>query len=110
MPNEHIEVVKRWLADNDSVSLKELRTARAAAFDAANAAADAADYAYAVADDAANAAYPDDLWSNPAAFAFAAARSAATAAAFVDYADYAAELTADATRWVIRYDNLTNEK
>ena len=29
--NEHIEVVKKWLADNDSVSKKELRANRASA-------------------------------------------------------------------------------
>lgn len=50
--NKHIELVKKWLADNDSVTQQELddnRTTADAAFcaaaDAAFCAADAADYA-----------------------------------------------------------------
>ena len=44
--NKHIELVEKWLADNNSVSLEELK-ANSAAADAANDAADA----YAVAAD-----------------------------------------------------------
>ena len=57
--NIHIELVKKWLADNDSVSQEELKDNRAAAYDAydaAYAAYDAADAAYA-AYDAYDAAY-----------------------------------------------------
>ena len=36
--NKHIEVVKKWLADNDSVSKKELRANFSAASDAVHAA------------------------------------------------------------------------
>ena len=50
--NKHIELVEKWLADNNSVSLEELK-ANSAAADAAN---DAADAAY----DAANAVAADD--------------------------------------------------
>ena len=64
--NEHVEVVKKWLADKHSVSHEELRANADAAADAAGAAgaaaayaADAAYAAYAAADaaDAADAAY-----------------------------------------------------
>ena len=60
--NKHIEVVKRWLADKDSVSKEELEANYAAADAAADAAAadDAADAARGAADDAhaaANASY-----------------------------------------------------
>ena len=65
--NKHIELVKKWLADPESVSLEELKankeTADAAyadwaAYGAAEAAANAAyDAAYAAYWDAANAAY-----------------------------------------------------
>ena len=41
--NEHIELVKKWLADRDSVSKEELE----ANYAAANAAANASYYAYA---------------------------------------------------------------
>ncbi len=56
--NIHIELVKKWLADNDSVSQEELKDNRAAA-DAAYSAAYAADAAYyaAYAAYAADAAY-----------------------------------------------------
>jgi len=52
--NIHIELVKKWLADNDSVSQEELKDNRAAAYAAAYS-ADAA-YAYAYAADAAYSA------------------------------------------------------
>ena len=66
--NKHIELVEKWLKDENSVSLEELKAnkdAAYAAYDASNkdaayyaadAAADAAD-AYAAADAAAEAAY-----------------------------------------------------
>jgi hypothetical protein len=59
--NEHIELVKKWLADPDSVTRKELKANADAAQDAYAAAdsadaADAARYAYA----AAYAAYAAD--------------------------------------------------
>tara|TARA_R110000744_G_scaffold37908_1_gene86758 strand:- start:231 stop:413 length:183 start_codon:yes stop_codon:yes gene_type:complete len=49
--NPHIEVVKKWMADNDSVTLEELRDNRDSAYAAADAAyaaddADAAEAAY----------------------------------------------------------------
>ena len=82
--NIHIELVKKWLADKDSVSQQELRDNRAAAYDADYyAAANAAD------DDAANAA-----------------ADAAHAAANADYDDDA--YWADkAAYWVKRYEELT---
>ena len=55
--NIHIELVKKWLADKDSVSQQELRDNRAAAdayYAAANAAVNAAYY---TANDADKAAY-----------------------------------------------------
>ena len=62
--NKHIEIAKKWLADNDSVSLKELEAATDAAWVAYEVAARAAkdDYefseaeAYAIAFQAAKAA------------------------------------------------------
>ena len=53
--NIHIKLVKKWLADNDSVSQQELKDNRAAAYAAA--AANAAAYAAAHAHAAADAAY-----------------------------------------------------
>ena len=44
--NEHIELVKKWLEDNNSVSLEELATNVEAAWDAYENAMDAADAAY----------------------------------------------------------------
>tara|TARA_R110000796_G_scaffold3237_1_gene12529 strand:- start:167 stop:430 length:264 start_codon:yes stop_codon:yes gene_type:complete len=76
--NKHIELVKKWLADSDSVSQQELEDSRDAAADAYWA-DDAADYAYA----------------------------AAYAAAAYDYAAYADAAAADAAYWVKRYEELT---
>jgi hypothetical protein len=57
--NIHIELVKKWLADNDSVSQEQLKdNCAAAAAYAAKAAYDAAYAAYAF--DAADAAYASD--------------------------------------------------
>ena len=98
MNNKHIELVKRWLADNDSVSPEELKensrsadaaydTAYAAAFDAA--ASDAGAY--------------DAVASAADAFAAADAASAAYAATYAD-ADYA---YAAAKNWVKKYEEVT---
>jgi hypothetical protein len=54
--NTHIELVKKWLADSESVSQKELEVNRIAAYDAAAFAADAAIPDYAAAADAAASA------------------------------------------------------
>ena len=67
--NKHIKLVKKWLADKDSVSQQELEDNRNAAYAAAADAADAADYAayaayYAADDNADNAAY----WTDTAAY------------------------------------------
>jgi hypothetical protein len=79
--NKHVELVKKWLADPSSVTLKELEKNR----DAAAAAYDAADAYYAA---AADAAY------------YAAAVAA-------DAAYYADDAAAD---WVKRYEDLENDK
>jgi len=67
MKNEYIEVVKRWLADKDSVSQEELEAnadAAYAAYDLAPAAA------YAAADDALYAAYSAAYDANAAYAAY----------------------------------------
>lgn len=98
MTNKHIELVKKWLADKDSVSPKELKTnmddawnIHTAAFDAARAAVDAT---------RAEAVY--------------ATRAVSNAAAHADYdADFAAEVAshaADVKYWIARYEELTNDK
>jgi hypothetical protein len=84
--NKHIELVKKWLADNDSVTQQELEDNADAADCAYDAAYDDADYAADVA--AANAA-------NAAYTAYAAAYYAAAGAAV-----YAAS----AEYWVKRYE------
>ena len=84
--NKHISLVKRWLADNDSVTLQELKDNRDSAYADGNVAAEtlyAADVAYAASSDAAAAAE--------------AAARAARAAATTAY-------------WFRRYEELTNEK
>ena len=82
--NKHIELVKKWMADKDSVTQQELSDNRASAYAAYVAyAADAANAANDVA--AANAAY--------AAYAYADA----DAAYWADKAAY----------WVKRYEELT---
>ena len=113
--NKHIELVKKWLENKDSVFLEELEAnakAAAAAYDAANAAYDAAnavdDAAYVAAMAAAAANAVDD-----AAFgaAMAAAANAADDAAFgaamaaAAYYDYAPD--ADAAYWIKRFEELT---
>ena len=94
MKNIHIELVKKWLADNNSVSRDELVAndyAAHAAYDAS-----AAAYAYVAASDADAAAYV--AASDAAAYAYVAA-SAADAAAY--------GVAPDASYWVKRYEELT---
>jgi hypothetical protein len=98
MRNKHIELVKKWLADKDSVSRDELidelvtnEDAARAAYDAAKAVSEAADAAY----DVAYAANVD---------AYAAASDAY--AAYVA-ADDAYEAGSDVSYWVKRYEELT---
>ena len=89
--NKHIEVVKKWLADKDSVSKEELKANAVAAYDAYEAAAyDATYVAYAAAYDAVayDAAY----------------------VAYAAYDDAAYDATYDAAYWVGRYEELTNEQ
>ena len=110
--NEHIELVKKWLKDPDSVSKKELSyhsastmlgysdaaTLYDAAFDALNAAEEAAEAA----------AVAFDLAVNDAAIAFDASQAAAKAANLLMYAtEAAAEGNDDAAYWVERYEELS---
>jgi len=110
--NEHIEVVKKWLDDPDSVSKKELSyssnstmlsyseavAASDAAFDALNATEEAAEAA----------AVAFDLAVNDAALAFGASKCAAKAATLLMYAtEAAAEGNDDAAYWVKRYEDLS---
>ena len=86
--NKHIALVKRWLADTDSVTLQELKnslsTTYAAAINATGASA--------------------DVSSTVAIYAaVAAARDAKVAA------DVVADEVDAAARWVKRYEELTNE-
>jgi hypothetical protein len=89
--NKHIELVKKWLANPESVTQQELEDNRDAAADAAYAAA-YVDYA-AAADYAAHAAadYDDDY------------------AYYADVASYAAAASynTDAAYWVKRYEEIT---
>ena len=55
--NKHIEVVKKWLADNDSVSKKELEYNRVAAYRARAAAGRSSAHATDAVYQAAHAAY-----------------------------------------------------
>tara|TARA_B110000285_G_scaffold227185_1_gene288072 strand:- start:600 stop:866 length:267 start_codon:yes stop_codon:yes gene_type:complete len=87
--NEHIEVVKKWLADNDSVSQEQLSSSRDYAFHAFSAATFLSDAAF---------------------DAFGVAEAVAEAANLVLYATEAAtEGNADAAYWVKKYEELTNE-
>lgn len=89
MENKHIELVKKWLADKDSVSQEELK-ANAMAADVAAKAADVA----------------ADAYVNAAA-ASAAASDAYGAADLPETADAAAE---SATHWIKTYEEMTNGK
>jgi len=82
MTNKHIELVKRWLADNNSVSLEELEAAR----DATHADADAA------------------------AAKVSAARAAVRAVTSARDADLAAAGARAAAFWIKKYEELTNLK
>lgn len=82
--NKHIEIVKKWLKDNDSVSLEELEANKKTA--------DAAYYTAAYADYAA---------------ADAAAKAAAAEAAYLACAYAADAYAAKAAYWVKRYEGLT---
>lgn len=55
--NEHIELVKKFLDDNDSVTKEELKANKDAAYDAARAAAEAAEAAFWAYEAAADVAY-----------------------------------------------------
>ena len=89
--NKHIELVKKWLADKDSVSLEQLEANKDAA------------------DDASYASYDAD-WK---AAAHAAKYAHAHAAKYAKYAEYTATYSAvyyaaaDAAYWVKRYEELT---
>ena len=104
--NKHIELVKRWLADNDSVSNEELTKNSVDAMDAwayaegyadaggsARVAADAADYAAEAAAEA--------VLASLASFAALPAEAAADAEA------EAAEAAEAAAYWVKQYEELT---
>jgi len=93
--NEHIELVKKWLDDPDSVTQRELEANAAAANAAANADFDAAEDADAVYDADPYAAY---------ATASQAAYAAANAADAADEAEDEA-----AARWVKKYEEINDE-
>jgi hypothetical protein len=80
--NTHIELVKKWLADPESVTQQELKDNR----------------------DAAKAAYYADY-----DYDTAAAMAAADAAAYADAAAAAADFAAKAEHWVKRYEELTEQ-
>jgi len=62
--NKHIELIKKWLAEPESVSLEELKANREAAWAAAfDCAAEAAKAAYWAADAAVEAAKADIYWA-----------------------------------------------
>ena len=97
--NKHIELVKKWLANNDSVSSEELKANKEGAY-AAKAANPEADFAayYCAAAMAAAAAYYD----------YDAAMAAAAAYYDYDAADAHVANAADvAAYWVKRYEELT---
>lgn len=79
--NKHIKLIKKYLADNDSVTPEQLQNSRASA-DAA------ADAAYAAAE---AAAYAD------------------TAASYTRHRDARAEALYYAADWVKRYEELSNK-
>ena len=89
MTNEHMELVGKWLADNNSVTLEELKANVRAARDEAR------------------TSYHDADWL--AAKAASAALSSCEAArdAREVYADWAA---GEADYWVKRYEETTNDK
>lgn len=90
MTNKYIELVEKWLEDNNSVSKEELSYSNASAM----------------------RGYSDATAAADAAFdAFNAAEAAAEAAEVVMYATEAAsEGNGDAGYWVKRYEEITNDK
>ena len=98
--NEHIALVKKWLANKDSVSQEELED-NATAAEAAAKSAPAYDAAYACYDanayDAADACYGADAAADAAYYAWAAAYAATYDAALAAY-------------YVKKYEELTNEQ
>ena len=85
--NPHIELTKKYLADNDSVTLQELKNSLSTTYAAADA-----------------TTTPADVKTTVAVYAaVAAARDAKVAANVV------AEEVDAAARWVKRYEELTNE-
>tara|TARA_R110002153_G_scaffold226326_1_gene378961 strand:+ start:808 stop:1134 length:327 start_codon:yes stop_codon:yes gene_type:complete len=103
--NKHIELVKKWLADPESVTIEELvvnkRDAYIAYAAASASAADHADAVYVAAYAGYSCAY------SYAAYSCAAAADYAYDAADYDYT-YSAEYTDLAAYWVKRYEELTN--
>ena len=90
--NKHIELVKKWLADKDSVSLEELEANKKSAEAEAN-------DAYASGD----AAYTEYYTAYYTAYYTYVAYAANDAAA------EAAEAAAHAAYWIERYEELINE-
>ena len=91
--DKHIEVVKKWLADNDSVSKKELRANHVSAYNAY------------INDDSTDDDSDDVAVNRFAAEAAAAAKIAVTTAAAAAYR----YVKPDAAHWVKLYEELTNE-
>ena len=89
--NEHIELVEKWLEDNTSVSLEELKANTRAARYEARAADRASDAAAWVAVKAASAAW------------------AAASAAYDAYAAWAAFEASNAADWIKEYEELTGD-
>ena len=103
--NPHIELVKKWLADSDSVSLEELKENKKAANAAYWAAYWAADDAYGAASSA-NAAYAAYWAVDDDAYAYAA--NAADAAYWAaDDAAYAAYWRNQAIKHVKKHEEFT---
>ena len=110
--NEHIEVVKKWLEDPDSVSQKELSyssNSTMLGYSEADTLYDAAHDALNAAEEAAEAAAaPFELAVHEAVTAYDAAQAAAKAATLLMYAtEAAAEGNDDAAYWVKRYEDLS---
>ena len=92
--NKHIELVKKWLEDKESVSLEELKANK-----------EGANTAYAAADAAAHVANAADVAAHVANAACVAVYYAANKAA--NKADYAANAADVAAYWVNKYEELT---
>ena len=83
--NKHISLVKRWLADNDSVTLQELKNSLSTTYAAADAA--------------------HNFWDVKATIAVYAAVAAARDAKVA--ADVVADEVDTAARWVKKYEELS---